>query len=251
MMADDALRKLKDTLPPPPGSIGFIKVPVPRCTSVKKNGGPCQAPAKRGTSFCVNHAWMGETYPGVAIVAADATLGDKQAITRTQTKIRKTVIDEMLAIAEKDPKRIFKPLFDALEATKTVYNPLLQADVQTTSPDWDVRLKAVDMLMDRLYGKAKARTEVTGAEGGPVNIAAVVLQLAQKATEHEVAEKAGDLEAYYTSIPGEEIEDAEIVDAHPSAPASPDNSRLVQAGDPVESRPDPEGSPLAAGPEPE
>lgn len=219
-MADETLAKLKNALPAPEGSLGFIKVPVKRCTSTTKAGAPCKAPAKNGTDFCVNHAWMAETYPPVP-VKTDEILSDRRAIQAKQKTIRRTVIDEMCEVAERDPKRIFKPLFDALEATKTVYNPLLQQDVQTTAPDWDVRLRAVQMLTDRLYGKPTARQEVTGAEGGPVTINAVVLQLAQKAAQHEIAEKAGDLEAYYTSIPGEEIVDAEVVEPEPTGVSTP------------------------------
>jgi hypothetical protein len=40
-------------------------------------------------------------------------------------------------------------------------------------PDYDLRLKAAGAALDRVYGKPKQATELTGAEGGPIEHASV------------------------------------------------------------------------------
>lgn len=216
------LDALRAALPPPPGSLGFIKKDVPRCTTQKKDGTPCMAPRKRGSLFCANHKWMDEAYPAAPVAAPSAAagravvpLGDRQAIAAEQRKIRKDVIAEMREVAEIDPKRIFATLFEGLTATLVIYDRASGDRIATEQPDWDVRFAAFDRIADRLYGKPKTRQEVSGPEGGPINIAAIVLDLAGKAALHEQAEKNGSMEDYYTSIPDEDVVDVgagEVVD---------------------------------------
>lgn len=205
----DALNDaLQAALPKPAGAIGFIKVDVPRCTTHRKDGKPCMAPRVKGTLFCVNHKWMDASYPLPVpeLQPEGLTTTDRKVISAVRSSTRKSMIEEMRAFAELDPKRIFKPLFDGLEATRMVYDRSSGDNVLSEIPDWPTRFRAFELLTDRLYGKPKTSVEHTGAEGGPINLAAVVLQLSEKAAAHEAAEAKGELEAYYTSMPDEVID---------------------------------------------
>jgi hypothetical protein len=72
--------------------------------------------------------------------------------------------------AEADPEATASVYWEALSATKRVY----LGDSWTDEPDHNVRLKAADAILNRVEGTPVSRTEVTGAEGGPVTIAALL-----------------------------------------------------------------------------
>lgn len=72
--------------------------------------------------------------------------------------------------AESDPDGVARVYFDALGATKRVY----LGDQWVDEPDHNVRLKAGDSILNRVDGLPTARTELTGADGGPVTLAALL-----------------------------------------------------------------------------
>lgn len=72
--------------------------------------------------------------------------------------------------AEGDPDAVSLVFFEALSATKRVY----LGDQWVDEPDHNVRLKAGDSIYNRLDGLPTTRTELTGADGGPVTLAALL-----------------------------------------------------------------------------
>lgn len=194
----------------PASPIGFIKVDVPKCTTTTKKGKPCLAPRVKGTLFCINHKSMVAAFPAppeVAqeiIPAVELSDADVRALQAKQGKHRRNGMASLRELCEVDFKRITKPLFDGLDANLVMFDPILGRHVETNIPDRKLRMEASKSLLDRVWGKPTVRQEVTGAEGGPITVASIVVELAARANQHELLEAAGELEGYYASMPGEE-----------------------------------------------
>ena len=81
----------------------------------------------------------------------------------TTTQILKQMVEEELTLW-------MQPFFEALQATKPVVVGNGRHARVELLPDHRTRLQAVEAIFDRLYGKAKQTTELTGADGGPVSV---------------------------------------------------------------------------------
>lgn len=121
-----------------------------RCTATTKAGTPCKAPPLDGTKLCMSHS-PAETRESLGFVADNGKGGRKP---------NPRAVDVLRERLEERIDEVLNPLFDALAA---------EVDY---GPDHRTRITAVRELLDRVYGKPKQVSEITGADGGPVQIRA-------------------------------------------------------------------------------
>lgn len=90
---------------------------------------------------------------------------------RVKTTLNPTPLSgALLRRAQGDPEKVAAVYWKALDATKRVY----LGDEWVDEPDHNVRLKAADSILNRVEGTPVSRTELTGAGGGPITLAALL-----------------------------------------------------------------------------
>lgn len=71
---------------------------------------------------------------------------------------------------EADADRYLKPLEEAIQAMKAVVvGNGAHARIENVE-DFSLRLRAMEVMLDRVYGKPTATTEITGAGGAPLQV---------------------------------------------------------------------------------
>lgn len=80
------------------------------------------------------------------------------------------VNDVLKQMIEQEITAWLQPLFEALHAEKPVVVGNGRHARVELLPDHRTRLQAVESVLDRIYGKPKQTTELTGADGGPVEV---------------------------------------------------------------------------------
>jgi hypothetical protein len=132
-----------------------------RCQGTTKASKPCAANPLTDSNFCLAHS-DAETRESVGFIP-DNGKGGRPRNPRAVDVLRKRL--------EADIERVLKPLFDGLEASKGITLAIGGGKTELVeTPDHALRLAAVRELLDRAYGKPKQATELTGPEGGPVQV---------------------------------------------------------------------------------
>lgn len=129
-----------------------------RCTAATTTGKPCQAHPLKGTSLCLAHSDR----------QSRESLGFRADNGKGGRKPNPRAVDVLRERLEARIDEVLDPLFEALEAEASIVvgtGLVRQADHRT-------RITAVRELLDRVYGKPKQQTEITGANGGPVQFVA-------------------------------------------------------------------------------
>lgn len=128
------------------------------CKGTTKKGTPCKARPLHDGDFCLAHADE-ETRESAGFGGAQEGAG---------RPARPRVVDVIRERIEADVEKVISVLEEALEATRpVVVGSGEHAEVEMVT-DYVVRIHAARELLDRAYGKPKQQTEVTGADGGPV-----------------------------------------------------------------------------------
>lgn len=138
-----------------------------KCTATTKAGKPCRANAIGDTGLCAGHAGViGGPTPGA---------GRPRKLTPTE------VLREKI---EADIEKWLAPFEEALEAVLVV---TYQGTATVTQiADLEARQQAAMRVLDRVYGRPRQMTELTGAGGGPITIT----DLARLAAEEPADEDA-------------------------------------------------------------
>jgi hypothetical protein len=79
-------------------------------------------------------------------------------------------IDILRERFEAEADRVLNPLFDALEADIATVVGRGEEAMVDYQPDHRTRLLAIKEILDRVYGRPKQATEITGPQGGPVQV---------------------------------------------------------------------------------
>jgi hypothetical protein len=87
------------------------------------------------------------------------------------------------AAARKHAESALQTLVDGLKANK-LFGP-----GAVVTPDWAARLAAATALLDRCFGKPKQAVELTGEDGGPIQVEAVKRELAERIAARLLEEK--------------------------------------------------------------
>jgi hypothetical protein len=150
-----------------------------RCKEKTKAGKRCKSPPLKGKDYCLSHA-PADTRDSVGFVAANGKGGRPKL--PTPTEIARDLIEKNIEI-------VLRPHFRVLgydvEATKDglalvplegggakLYGESREGVVTASEyEDLGAHMAAADKLLDRIYGRPKQATEITGADGGPVTFA--------------------------------------------------------------------------------
>lgn len=142
----------------------------PTCTSTTKAGNPCKSPPLTGTTHCISHA------PRETKVSAGFG-GPQPGAGRPRAPRAVDVLKERI---EQDIDAVLNPLWAALDATSgLVVGNGSTAEVEVI-PDFRTRITAARELLDRAYGRPKQATEISGPDGGPVELVPVRLDRADQ-----------------------------------------------------------------------
>lgn len=133
------------------------EVDKPRCTGTNKKGQPCRATVRRDAETCISHASKE--------VRESAGFGGAQPGAGRPPNPR--AIDLLRERLEARADKVLDVLFDALDATFETEDGRLV--------DHKTRMIAQREIFDRVYGKAKQATEISGPGGTPVQMTAVDL----------------------------------------------------------------------------
>lgn len=149
-----------------------------QCKGTTKAGKPCGANPLKDGDFCLAHS-DAETRESVGFVPDNGKGGRKPLPTPTQVA-RKLIEDNIAVIlrphfqvlgydVETGPEGIaLVPLEDG---GAKLYGESRDGVVRA-SPynDLGAHMAAADKLLDRIYGRPKQATEITGADGGPLKM---------------------------------------------------------------------------------
>lgn len=136
------------------------------CTGTTRKDTPCSAHPLKGRDVCISHASR-EVQESLGFGGSQPGAG------RPPTPRAVDVLRERL---EKNIDVVLEPLFDGLFANKGMTISLKGGGMEVVeTPDHSTRIAAVRELLDRAYGKPKQATEITGADGGPVQVGSVDL----------------------------------------------------------------------------
>lgn len=146
------------------------KAPVKKrkCHGENLQGKPCGAnPLKAGTVI------DGTKAKGKHCRAHDPDLPETARIQGAQPGAGRPknprVVDVMRDRVERKIEQVLGPYFDALEGA--VVHATFEGEViPSAHPDLGARIAAAEKLLDRVYGKPGQAIELTGKDGGPVEI---------------------------------------------------------------------------------
>lgn len=139
------------------------------CHGTTKAGAPCGAtPLKPGTQFGDYRASGDYCNGHDPDLPAEYRIGGAQPGAGRPKKPR--AVDILRTKLEADADRVLDPLFDALEADIAIPVGSGEEAAVDYQPDHRTRLLAVKEILDRVYGRPKQATEITGPQGGPVSV---------------------------------------------------------------------------------
>jgi hypothetical protein len=133
----------------------------PACRATTRAGTPCKAKPLKGHAFCLAHADE-KTRESVGFVADNGKAGRKP---------NPKPIDILREKVEGEIEKWLKPYEEALEATSGIVVGNGASAELAEVPDYRTRLSAAGAVLDRLYCRPKQATELTGADGGPIQTA--------------------------------------------------------------------------------
>lgn len=129
-----------------------------KCQGTTKAGNACKSPPLKDHDFCLAHA-PADVREKAGFIAANGKGGRKPNPTPLGT-LRDRVegeIDKWLAPYEEG--------LQAVQAVVVGNGPTATLEVV---PDYKTRMRASDAVLDRIYGRPKQTTELTGEGGGPI-----------------------------------------------------------------------------------
>jgi hypothetical protein len=157
-----------------------------RCAGTTKQGQPCKAPVRPETGKCIAHSPK-EFQDSVGFGGSQKGSGRPK---------NPRAVDVLRERIEADVDQVLAPLFDALSADRGLALVLKGGGMEIGyTTDHETRIKAARELLDRAYGRPKQQTELTGAYGGPLEVATAISPPgARRRQVATMLEKAGALE---------------------------------------------------------
>lgn len=152
-----------------------------KCAGTTKKGDPCKAAPLTDTDFCLAHSdeeTRGETgfggpQPGSGVPARPKPSEiAKRLIEANELALQRPywlTLGYDVVIGENGPE-----LVERATGGAKLYGTSKDGYVQVSPhDDLEAMQRAAERLQDRVYGKPKQQTEVTGAEGGPVQVVSI------------------------------------------------------------------------------
>jgi hypothetical protein len=128
------------------------------CAGITKKGTRCKAPPLKDSDFCLAHA--------EEKTREKAGFGGSQEGAGRPPKPKATEV--MKERVEEKIDDVLKPLFDGLTARRAVVvgqGPGAHIEIVD---DAQTRIRASESILDRVYGRPKQMTEITGEDGEPL-----------------------------------------------------------------------------------
>jgi hypothetical protein len=135
------------------------------CRAKTKAGRQCLSPTVGPDGFCRSHSPAHRE----ALLAQSRNGGRKTA---------SNYHEAMEQFVESNRRKIVGVYRDGLEATKIAVDQRTAQAVDTGQPDHAIRLQTAERVLDRVFGKATTRTEITGQ----LNLAALMADSPQALT---------------------------------------------------------------------
>ena len=154
---------------------------TPRCAAQNRAGEPCKAHPLKGTDRCRAHPIAPDPARfGSPEQAAEAGASPKPARKLTTILLRKL---------EARADDVVEALLEGLEADKAVVVASGDTAEVEMVPDVPVRLRAAAEIWDRAEGKPRQALELTGEDGGPIDVAAANAEMPlEELTDEELDE---------------------------------------------------------------
>lgn len=138
------------------------------CKELAKDGTPCEANPLKGKDFCSAHD--PDSPPSARFGSpAQARKAGLQGGRPPKPRVTEILRERF----EEEVEEYLAVLKEALEANEGVTVGWGEDAYLEMIPDHKVRLKALEIAFDRVYGRPKQSTELVGAQGGPVEIVPV------------------------------------------------------------------------------
>lgn len=165
---------------PPVGALGGDHLNRPRCSGTTRKGTACKAHPLKGKRTCLAHA-DAETRESVGFVA-DNGKGGRPALPRPTETARRLIEANQAAVLRPH----FRVLgYDVVETDEGLELQSIEGGgaklhgtnqrsgqiIVSDHDDLGAHVVASEKLQDRVYGRPKQATELTGPEGGPVQVA--------------------------------------------------------------------------------
>lgn len=151
------------------------------CTATTKTGKPCRAQPLRDQAVCLAHA-DAATREATGFVAANGKAG-RPALPKVTDLLRQRL--------EEHADEVAQVFIDGLSAEKTIVVSSRDEAYTETVPDLPERRATATAWLDRVHGRPKQTTEVSGPDGGPLEVLDLSrLSEAELVALAELAEKA-------------------------------------------------------------
>lgn len=132
-----------------------------KCAATTKKGTPCKVTPQTGGEFCLAHS------PKEAQEAAGFGGAQENAGRPPLPKVTDVLREKVEAEAD----LILKPYFDTLRdavLTASYEGEVIASDIE----DLGAKVAVAEKLLDRVYGKPKQSQEISGPDGGPIDMSA-------------------------------------------------------------------------------
>ena len=145
-----------------------------RCKGTNKAGGPCKAPPLADTDTCISHsprevqesAGFGGSQPGAGHPRRPRP--SEIAQQRVEAAIDQVLDPYFRALGIVGWEDNGTPILDTSAGAMEVGRSNTGSVFLTSIADLGARIAAAEKLQDRVYGKPKQATELTGRDGGAI-----------------------------------------------------------------------------------
>lgn len=133
-----------------------------KCSGTNKQGEPCDASPLRDRDTCIAHS-DAQTRASVGFVPEAGKLGGRPR--------RPREIELIQEVADEFKEQMRQVLIDGLQAERGIVVGNGGTAYVEQMPDHPHRLSTYREIMDRLHGKPRQTTELSGPDGSPVQVA--------------------------------------------------------------------------------
>lgn len=138
--------------------------PKRRCQGTTKAGKPCKAAPLKDGAYCCAHdrTRSDDDRFGSPAWSSRAGASPKPHVPK--------LIEALAAKVEEHAEQLVQAYIDALAADRGVVVGFGENAELELVPDYAMRVRAADAIYDRLLGKPRQQTEISGPEGGPIEL---------------------------------------------------------------------------------
>lgn len=170
------------------------------CQGTTRTGTPCTVPPLTATGAATlglpehDQPWCRAHHPDLPASARFGSRAQARAAGRQGGRPRvPRVVDILKERLEADADEWIRALKDALGAEMPYTVGYGEDAYVEFVPDHRTRLKAIEIALDRAYGRPRQQTEVSGPEGGPVQVEAPPDAAARSVRAVQLLQRLGQL----------------------------------------------------------